>query len=113
MLTIAPLEVRRAIYIYLVATSVHILRMDDGALRISPCVGPDRNAENVGFERRTVSNPPYCQVWGRRLASSWGLHWECEEIALKYARQRGDDGHVESQVGRSDGGAILRSCKQM
>jgi hypothetical protein len=105
-----PIEIRDAIYIHLINTAgVHITRTKQGEIRLSPCVGPNLDAKYTGNERCTTGNLLSDTVFGRRLASSWGPHWECEEIAL---RKEGDsDG--ENEAWWSNNGAVLRICKKV
>jgi hypothetical protein len=107
---LAPLEIRRAVYASLVDTDgIHItLSPDgDGRVRFTRCLNPDLGAEHVGYERRPDGDDPYTQIWCRRLASVWGPHWECEEIALAEKTEESDDSKTTS------GGSFLTTCKRL
>lgn len=113
MLVNSPIEIRRAIYVHLIDTpGVHIVRTENGDLSLSACVGPDRYAGHTGYERRTTDDTWSDPIWGRRLVSSWGPHWECEEIALRVKEEVGDE-QVQTRVVGVNDGAILRVCKRM
>lgn len=110
----SPLEIRRAIYIHLINTAgIHVVRTEQGILRLSACVGPDLYAGHTGDERDT----PCRTRRGRRLASSWGPHWECEESVLRTMGElegiADDDGESQTQATWRTNAAILRVCKRM
>ncbi|KAH7333209.1 hypothetical protein BKA65DRAFT_538906 [Rhexocercosporidium sp. MPI-PUGE-AT-0058] len=77
----APLEVRRAIYAHF-DSQLHMFLLQ-GAVRLSPCLQPNLGDNNhAGHERRYPEEGAAEVVWARRLDSSWGPHWECEELAF-------------------------------
>lgn len=89
----APLEIREAIYEYLVPDGVHVYLHRDN-LRLSRCVQPHLGDDLWGGERQEADSP-YSgaatfsdPVWARRLRSSWGPHWKCEEKMLGTHRSR-------------------------
>lgn len=113
MLLNSPIEIRRAIYVHLIDTrGVHIVRTENGEFSLSACVGPDLYAGHTGYERRTTNDAWSDPVWGRRLVSSWGPHWECEENALRVREEVGEQ-QVQTRVVEIHDGAILRVCKRM
>ncbi|KAH7065907.1 hypothetical protein BKA63DRAFT_524855 [Paraphoma chrysanthemicola] len=100
-----PLELRQAIYGYLVPYGVHLnLRPD--IFSLSVCVQPRPNDSFYGGERRWVDYPRGPEpIYPRRLRSSWGHHWECEEIAL------GTNHTVEAL--RDSSMDFMLTCKKM
>ncbi|KAK8057588.1 hypothetical protein PG996_011525 [Apiospora saccharicola] len=85
----APAETRRAIYQHIVtSSSIHIFLSPQGHLQVSTCLEPSISPPLGGFhqtpsERRRCpknagENDP---TFARRLMSSWGPHWECEEAS--------------------------------
>lgn len=101
-----PLEIRRAVYSHLInAAGFHIVpnASKEGRPRLLPCLGPDLYAHSDGMDRRSgagynIRDP----VWIRRLASTWGPHWRCEEEARADAGRRREIEHA----------TLLRVCKQ-
>ncbi|KAH7345840.1 hypothetical protein BKA66DRAFT_554916 [Pyrenochaeta sp. MPI-SDFR-AT-0127] len=79
----APAEIRFAIYAYLIPRRIH-LSFKKG-FRPLPCVQRDEDGDANCLVRKTnndcfttkpcVSDP----IFLRRLRSSWGSHWRCEE----------------------------------
>jgi hypothetical protein len=76
-----PVEIRRAIYASVIDDyHIHAF-LSEGRIQLSTCLQPnlgdhkhdghDRKSENISWPK-----------WARRLRSSWGPHWECEELAL-------------------------------
>jgi hypothetical protein len=94
-LLLAPYDIRRAIYLHLLPTRVHISISQHSKLCLSSCLGtsledacPEDQAlkppwpsikENCNPYLACIRNP----VWGRRLHSRWGPHWKCEEESEK------------------------------
>jgi hypothetical protein len=79
-----PLELRQAIYAHLLPHGIHLTLLNEQP-HLSTCVQPDPNHGQWGQERcdaasimRPHSDPD--PVWARRLQSTWGPHWECEEM---------------------------------
>jgi len=108
-----PIEIRRAIYAQIIDTSgIHIVRTEQGNLRLCACVGPDLYAGHTGSERRTTDDRSDDPAWARRLISSWGPHWECEELLLR-ADEDGENEEIHTQAKRQNNGAILRVCRTM
>ncbi|KAK8102368.1 hypothetical protein PG984_015514 [Apiospora sp. TS-2023a] len=106
---LVPLEIRRAVYASLVdIDGIHItLSPDgDGRVRLTRCLNPDLGAEHVGLERKPDGDDPNKQIWCRRLASGWGPHWECEEIALAEKAEESDSSKTTS------GCSFLTTCKR-
>ncbi|KAH3950607.1 hypothetical protein HBH53_072160 [Parastagonospora nodorum] len=72
----APYDIQRQIFNYLLPRDVHVFMHED-ILRISECVGcPEADEYYSGLERE--KDVGY-DVWARRLKSTWGRHWKCEE----------------------------------
>ncbi|KAK0617750.1 hypothetical protein B0T14DRAFT_525779 [Immersiella caudata] len=83
--------------------------------RLTPCVlDPAAIAEDVGAsgEERNPGEPYDAKeseaVFQRRLLSSWGPHWECEELALN----RGFDLKSDRERSRDLSSAMM-ACKTM
>jgi len=84
-----PIELRHAIYLNAFQFAERHLRCvteKDGSrcFRLTPCtepVMPSADAATNGWERNP-SNEWQDPIFQRRLASSWGPHWACEELAL-------------------------------
>jgi hypothetical protein len=79
-----PLELRQAIYSQLLPHGIH-LSLRDKQPHLSVCVQPDSNHGHWGQERCDAASRtrPYSDpdpVWAKRLQSTWGPHWECEEM---------------------------------
>lgn len=119
-----PIEVRREIYLHLVnKPGVHIIRTDAGELRLSPCLDPGENDRNIGAERSPNSPGGFLNIaeilpttysgrqelWGRRLASSWGPHWECEELLIR----KGPGGGRICETPWQTSEALLSTCQRM
>ncbi|KAL2065800.1 hypothetical protein VTL71DRAFT_3470 [Oculimacula yallundae] len=96
----APLEVRRAIYAHFDSGPLHA-SLWEGRIRISRCLQPNLGDHQFdGHERRlireiTTTDREYQSqpIWARRLDSTWGHHWECEELALAN-EDAFDEGHM-------------------
>ncbi|OIW26328.1 hypothetical protein CONLIGDRAFT_646505 [Coniochaeta ligniaria NRRL 30616] len=107
-----PPEVRDAIYTYILPNAIHVF-LREGKVAISTCMDPEiagfltgreripSEEELVGFGERSSQT-----VWARRLRSSWGPHWQCEEIAQRTTGHR-NSGGGESVM------ATLLVCRRM
>ncbi|KAF2494342.1 hypothetical protein BU16DRAFT_619469 [Lophium mytilinum] len=103
-LLLAPYDIRRTIYFYLLPTCNHVFLNEHDKLCLSSCdESPIEDARPekkrctgcVGEASPALLLPPYeeyvtCEpcktwtsTWARRLRSSWGPHWKCEEDAKK------------------------------
>ncbi|KAH7253435.1 hypothetical protein B0J15DRAFT_560777 [Fusarium solani] len=102
-LLLAPAEIRHIIYEHLLPHGIHVFRQGAG-LCCSACVGASGDDED-GSERQTTGDSMSDTVWARRLASSWGPHWLCEELALSMDK-------AQRPVSRVDL-AIAFTCKQL
>uniref|UniRef100_L2FZF4 DUF7730 domain-containing protein n=2 Tax=Colletotrichum fructicola (strain Nara gc5) TaxID=1213859 RepID=L2FZF4_COLFN len=71
-----PLEVRHHIYRTLWGTATHLFLLD-GDLQIMECQGADDSSRYPADEPE-YENPK----WIRRVDSTWGCHWRCEERYL-------------------------------
>lgn len=70
-------EIRQQIYGDLYPDGVHFLLVD-GVPRLTRCEGADDDSD-----RRPGGNAGYFDpLWARRVESSWGCHWRCEEAYL-------------------------------
>ncbi|KAI0529940.1 hypothetical protein GGR58DRAFT_495118 [Xylaria digitata] len=79
----APLEIRQAIYTMIIPRQVHVF-LSRGRLRLSICLEPNLGDDSHdGRERPPGIDRKYTSKWASRLRSSWGPHWECEEISHK------------------------------
>jgi hypothetical protein len=65
--------------------------------------GSDR--KTTGSDRQTLDDWFSDTMWARRLRSSWGPHWKCEEVALR------TDDNYEAAYGINT--AVLLVCKRM
>lgn len=82
-----PTELRHAIYRFLIPDKVH-LSINSSSIQLSPCIQCDGDHEATGFcrtqSRHHLLNDRMhtkeCALV-RRLQSSWGWHWRCEEQA--------------------------------
>ncbi|KAL3291008.1 hypothetical protein RB213_002661 [Colletotrichum asianum] len=72
-----PLEVRQNIYRTLCGTETHLFLLD-GDLQIMECQGADDSSHRFIAAEPEYQNPR----WARRVDSSWGCHWRCEERYL-------------------------------
>ncbi|KAF2002009.1 hypothetical protein P154DRAFT_521180 [Amniculicola lignicola CBS 123094] len=118
----APLDIRLNIYDYFLPDhgQFHVCLEQDKVV-LAPCVNPDpkdkspasqlptdafRNSEiptgnERGYDKDMMT---ICDndVWARRLRSTWGPHWECEEKSRE-----------QDQEGMADANAILHVCRKM
>lgn len=120
-----PLELRNEVYSYLLPRQLHAY-LRDNEIRLSTCFEPDKDARSSayphkypfrkygecedkpsddydrhpydGSERRSWEGPNQKLEYVRRLQSSWGPHWMCEEGARE---------------GIGETMALLLACKQM
>jgi hypothetical protein len=108
----APYDIRLQIFQYLIPEGIHVFFRGD-ALKVSECIGcPPVDKVWSGKERKGEYDPAEKyqvreQRWRRRLMSSWGPHWMCEELMME---NEGGDGYNTS-CGPVN--ALLRSCKQL
>lgn len=82
-----PLELRQAIYACIIPNAVHVF-LRKGRIAISMCIEPDIAGDLCGNERKPSRGELRETIWARRLRSSWGPHWQCEEIAQRTAGYR-------------------------
>ncbi|KAF2180468.1 hypothetical protein K469DRAFT_753425 [Zopfia rhizophila CBS 207.26] len=113
-LLLTPAEIRHGIYLYLLPDRIHV-RLRGDKFCLSACLEPGRGGDEDGskpftyvsantldgherkFSRNGFSDP----VWARRLRSTWGPHWKCEENVL--------DKYFESKFNAT----LLLVCKRM
>lgn len=109
-----PYDVSHLILKHLVPPGIHIF-VHQSKLRVSDCFGADvreldliwhygySEPRQEGIVNASLREPP---KWARRLMSSWGGHWKCEEAML-------------GEEGRGGGGgcstvdALMRTCKTL
>ncbi|RYP67238.1 hypothetical protein DL769_005815 [Monosporascus sp. CRB-8-3] len=105
-----PIEIRQAIYAHIIPSAVHLFLQQD-KVAVSACIEPCPERDLSGMERRSTGDWRTDAIMARRLRSSWGPHWKCEEVALglggSYADKMCD---VARNVTMS---AILAACKKM
>ncbi|KAK4447188.1 hypothetical protein QBC34DRAFT_440199 [Podospora aff. communis PSN243] len=90
-------------------------RFDHTRFRLSPCIlDPGAIAEDVGTcgderDPRDPNDPKgSTAVFHRRLASTWGPHWACEELALNRGYDLRNDRRESLKLS-----SALRACKKM
>ncbi|ORY14785.1 hypothetical protein BCR34DRAFT_212293 [Clohesyomyces aquaticus] len=103
---VPPVEIRDAIYVYLVPERRIHLFLRNQRLQLSGCDQPDKDdtpyhPKYPQFDPRTCQNSDDHVYW-RRLQSPWGPHWRCEESV--------NDGAAESYLFATD---VLLTCKRM
>ncbi|KAK8015581.1 hypothetical protein PG991_008469 [Apiospora marii] len=83
----APTEIRRSIYQHLIApSSIHVFLSPRGRLQVSTCLEPPISPplggwHQTAYKRRPKDAGDHDPTWARRLMSSWGPHWKCEEAS--------------------------------
>ena len=107
-------EIRRSIYNYLIPEQLHLFTYRDD-VRLSRCVkqegddDPDCIPRNhLAYVSRSFTEPED-PIYVRRLRSSWGEHWRCDEAALS----RGEINDRTVEKGWFDQLVLFRVCKQM
>jgi hypothetical protein len=83
----APAEIRYAIYAYLIPDRIH-LSFREKRFRLSLCIQRDQDGAPNCINRQSnaanlVGDGEKDSIYARRLRSSWGSHWRCEEIAIQ------------------------------
>lgn len=106
-----PLETRQSIYAALMPESIHVF-LREGKVAISTCTAPNTARYLDGFERRKPGKREEEAIWARRLRSSWGPHWQCEEVAQRMAPGHSDRAEYDSG-GHDTVVAMLWVCKRM
>jgi hypothetical protein len=77
-----PAEIRQAIYAQIFHGQTHAF-LSQGRIHLSVCLQPNLGDDRHDGRER-VTTPDWRQDdpgWARRLRSTWGVHWECEEAA--------------------------------
>jgi hypothetical protein len=93
-----PAELRLSIYEYLSQTPLHVVGGSDGRHRFVLCVADHEAPDSRQVPPSDPDGPkPPLQdaTWSRRLSSSWGNHWRCEEAMAPAPA------------------ALLRACKRL
>ncbi|RYP23576.1 hypothetical protein DL765_001090 [Monosporascus sp. GIB2] len=105
-----PIEIRQAIYAHIIPYAVHIFFQQDKVV-VSACIELCPERDLSGFERRSTGDWRTDAIMARRLRSSWGPHWKCEEVALgigdSYDDKMCDVAHDATMT------AVLAVCKKM
>ena len=106
-----PAELRLAIYAYFIPDQLHIFPHEERSFRFSGCVQQEEDEDPDCRSQRSndleiwkyPASDPIC---GRRLRSSWGPHWRCEESAMQMgeAYEKGHDATMMS---------LFLVCKRM
>ncbi|KAF2650552.1 hypothetical protein K491DRAFT_128108 [Lophiostoma macrostomum CBS 122681] len=106
-----PAELRVAIYAYSVPDQLHIFLREDGFFRFLRCMqrgkddDPDCESQRSN-DKEIWKDPSSDPVCGRRLRSSWGPHWRCEEYAMQM--QEADEArHATTMV------TLFHVCKRI
>lgn len=101
-----PVEIRFQIYREVFAiTGVHVF-LWHGQMRMSKCItAPGLSEDNGGFDGLNFASMGSNVKWMRRLQSTWGNHWACEEVAL------GTENHCNRERGFMNG--LFHVCKTM
>ncbi|KAG5983196.1 hypothetical protein E4U55_000537 [Claviceps digitariae] len=101
-----PAELSRQIYAYIVPPQAHLYRVD-ATICAATCITPRQSNDYYCFDRRSHGDPSTA-VWARRLSSSWGDHWRCEEVAKRL--------HLDtpnSQPQHDSAIALMASCRRI
>ncbi|KFY70986.1 hypothetical protein V499_08799 [Pseudogymnoascus sp. VKM F-103] len=79
-----PVEIRQAIYAQIFHGQTHAF-LWQGRIQLSACLQPNLGDDrHDGRERVTTTHWRRDDPgWARRLRSTWGVHWECEEAAYR------------------------------
>lgn len=120
-----PIELRRAVYAELfdlAGQHIQYIVGGDGVhrFRLTPCTAPTRSDEEErdGSERNPEKTLPFASgpIYQRRLLSSWGPHWMCEELAFHLQDGEGST-QAADEIGSASSGrgfySALRVCKRM
>ncbi|KAG6002382.1 hypothetical protein E4U21_003142 [Claviceps maximensis] len=101
-----PAELARQIYAYIVPPQAHLYR-DDASVCAATCITPSPSNDYYCFDRRSHGDPS-TTVWARRLKSSWGGHWRCEEVAKRLQTDSpGKQTQHDSAI------ALMASCRRI
>ncbi|RYP90037.1 hypothetical protein DL770_003817 [Monosporascus sp. CRB-9-2] len=98
-----PVELRQAIYDHIIPYAVHLFQQDKN-VTISACIEPYPDRHLSGRERYFAGDWRTDATMARRLRSSWGPHWNCEEVARRTGVGHDDETTLT---------AILATCKKM
>ncbi len=102
----APAEIRRAIYANTIPSQIHAF-LSQGRIQLSVCLQPNLGDDHHdGHERETRGEELSQAKWARRLRSSWGPHWECEQVA--FAENTDVHEHCRNHIHN-----LLVVCKKM
>jgi hypothetical protein len=108
----APYDIRREILNYLIPSSVHVLHTC-GRLELSECIGCPKVPRYGVFHDRQQGllndDPNRQERLARRLMSSWGPHWRCEET-MQHTRDMSND-DIDGCFDTTN--ALMRTCKKL
>jgi hypothetical protein len=99
-----PVEIRHAIYSNIATNEVHVF-IRKGQLCLSKCIMEEHIDGIGGYSFKDPIFKPFDPISARRLSSSWGTHWKCEEIAMRM-----NETHPDANDARL---LILRTCKRL
>lgn len=82
-----PTELRLAIYAYFIPDQIHVLLHESQSFGFSKCIqyGGDEDPDCISQRSNDMElgqTSALDPIFGRRLRSSWGPHWRCEELAM-------------------------------
>lgn len=113
-----PAEPRHAVYeqlfMNLAGQHVNYLADENGTHRfkLTPCTAPVISDNRYGKERCIPQYVSAHDIYRRRLKSTWGPHWSCEELANRWRVYPEDSDHVWWMQAR-DFCSALRVCKRL
>ncbi|KAH8205532.1 hypothetical protein TruAng_000238 [Truncatella angustata] len=101
-LFLLPNETRREIYRQFFHHDVHVYLHQDH-IRLSLCVQERlRNRELESYISQYANRSKAdTAMWTRRIASSWGEHWKCEELAKGVHNSHGVAGNYVQSMSRA------------
>ncbi|KAH8908291.1 hypothetical protein BR93DRAFT_925412 [Coniochaeta sp. PMI_546] len=114
-----PIELRLTVYAHLFNISglhIRFVAGRDGArqFKLTPCAAPPITDEE---DRDGTERDPRISIWDqmiykRRLSSSWGSHWMCEDLAFYFQDCDKSMSEAESASSRNFS-STLRVCKKL
>jgi hypothetical protein len=108
----APYDVKREIFNHLIPNNVHIFQNRE-EIEVSDCAGcplvPRNRVSRFNRKERLPDGPTRDERWARRLRSSWGFHWKCEERMLEMKEL--PNGDKDGSCCTTD--ALMRTCKKL
>jgi hypothetical protein len=107
----APTEIRQVIYAHLIPDRIH-LSLCKNEIRLSACVQRDKDDNPdcmyMQLDGADILSDSHLKdaVYARRVQSSWGPHWRCEEAAY-HMEEDCKTNYSETAM------VLLRLCKRM